>query len=156
MYVISHRGNLHGPSPEEENKPVYIDAAINSLFDVEVDIRYIEGGFYLGHDGPEYYIEPTWLKERKDYLWLHCKNKEALYLLADEYNVFYHDKDPYVLTSRKHIWCYPGSAVGPGCILVDLEYPTAYRIENIRQQRCSGICTDFAAHVCTESSTAIV
>ena len=50
LSIISHRGNLRGPKPEEENNPSYIDKAIEEYYEVEVDIRYTEGSFYLGHN----------------------------------------------------------------------------------------------------------
>lgn len=141
---ISHRGNLRGPEPERENKPDYIDAAINELFEVEVDIRFLEGNFYLGHDNPESFVDLHWLKERKEYLILHCKNREALYLLKDDYHCFWHENDAYTLTSKQKIWTYPNKSVGPDCIIVDLEPPTKEKIEDLVSKHCYAICTDYA------------
>ena len=39
MKLIAHRGNIHGENPSEENKPEYIDAAIDKGYDVEIDVR---------------------------------------------------------------------------------------------------------------------
>ena len=141
---ISHRGNLRGPEPNKENSPDYIDYAINELYEVEVDIRYIEGNFYLGHDKPEHFVDLHWLKERKDSLILHCKNLEALYLLKDEHHCFWHQEDTYTLTSMKKIWTCPGGMVGPDCIIVDLEPPTKERIEGWKAKGCYGVCSDYA------------
>jgi len=141
---ISHRGNLRGPEPENENNPDYIDAAINELFEVEVDIRYIEGNFYLGHDNAEYFVDLHWLKQRNDALILHCKNLPALYLLKDQFHCFWHENDSYTLTTQKKIWTYPGQYVGPDCIIVDLEPPTKERIEAWKAKDCYGVCSDYA------------
>ena len=53
MKLISHRGNIKEPNPKMENSPSYIDIAISSGYDVEIDIRFIDGKFYLGHDDPD-------------------------------------------------------------------------------------------------------
>ena len=49
MKLIAHRGNINGPNPEKENHPDYINTAIKSGYDVEVDVWFIDnktgGGF---------------------------------------------------------------------------------------------------------------
>ncbi len=141
---ISHRGNLRGPEPDKENSPDYIDAAINELYEVEVDIRYIEGNFYLGHDSPEHFVDLHWLKERTEYLILHCKNLPALYLLKDQHHCFWHESDCYTLTTRNKIWTYPNQNVGPDCIIVDLEPPTREKVEGWKAKGCYAVCSDYA------------
>jgi hypothetical protein len=54
MILISHRGNISGPNPEQENHPDYIWAAIQAGYDVEVDVWFENGKFMLGHDEPQY------------------------------------------------------------------------------------------------------
>ena len=142
--TISHRGNLRGPEPDKENNPSYIDLAIKELYEVEVDIRYIEGNFYLGHDNPEYFVDLYWLKERSEYLILHCKNLSALYLLKDQYHCFWHENDCYTLTTKQKIWTYPDQPVGPDCIIVDLEPPTKQKLESWKTKGCYGVCSDYA------------
>jgi glycerophosphoryl diester phosphodiesterase len=41
MKLIAHRGNTEGPNPLEENKPEYIEEAIENGFDVEIDIWFV-------------------------------------------------------------------------------------------------------------------
>ena len=65
MYFISHRGNLSGPDIKNENKIDYISHAINSGFDVEVDIYYYKNKFYLGHDEPSYLTSLNFLENKK-------------------------------------------------------------------------------------------
>ena len=77
MKIISHRGNIRGPIPDKENRPSYIDCAIGSGYDVEIDVRYLNGGLWLGHDGAQYKVDHNWLDKRKAYLWIHCKNLRA-------------------------------------------------------------------------------
>ena len=50
MYLISHRGNLNGIQKDKENEPEYIISAIDKGFDVEVDVRFENNKFFLGHD----------------------------------------------------------------------------------------------------------
>mgnify|MGYP000464708518 CR=1 FL=1 len=72
MKIISHRGNLRGIVVDKENRPSYIDSAIGCGYEVEVDIRYINNEFWLGHDYAKYEINLKWLTDRKDSLWIHC------------------------------------------------------------------------------------
>ena len=53
MKIISHRGNIRGAIPDKENRPSYIDCAIGSGYDVEIDLRMIDGELWLGHDEPQ-------------------------------------------------------------------------------------------------------
>jgi hypothetical protein len=83
MKLISHRGNVDSRRPDMENQPSYIDQAIASGYDVEVDIWHTPTGWCLGHDGPELTISQMWLHDRADKLWLHCKNFLALQKLLN-------------------------------------------------------------------------
>ena len=68
MKIISHRGNIRGECPDKENRPSYIDCAIGNGYDVEIDVRYLDGGLWLGHDGAQYKVDHNWLDKRKAYL----------------------------------------------------------------------------------------
>jgi hypothetical protein len=139
MILISHRGNLNGINKERENSPDYIDEALNGLNFVEVDVRMIEGSFYLGHDEPKYKVSLSWLKERKNMLILHCKNVEALKELKTDFVCFYHDNDDCVLMSNCFwIWTYPGKELTEDSIAVLPEYCDRWDISE-----CQGICSDF-------------
>lgn len=65
MILISHRGNRTGPNKDQENKPIFIDDALNKGFDCEIDIRMVDDQLYLGHDEPQYKIDIWWLYERR-------------------------------------------------------------------------------------------
>jgi hypothetical protein len=150
MKFISHRGNIDGilqDSTERENSPAYIDEAIDGGFDVEVDIRLINGyvppgDFYLGHDHPKYEVTLDWLIERKNSLWLHAKNVDALGWFLNSnigWNTFWHQEDNYTITSNGYIWVYPGKLPCKGSIIVMPE-KTDYKWKTMR--RCAGICSD--------------
>jgi hypothetical protein len=109
MKLISHRGNLKGRVPNKENRPSYVDCAIQLGYDVEVDVRYINEEFWLGHDEPDYKVSVEWLYKRKDKLWIHCKDIESsqkLRSLPNQYQYFCHNNDPYILTSTGHLWVH--------------------------------------------------
>ena len=114
MIYISHRGNINGRIEEAENKPEYIDDTIVQGFDVEVDVWYIDGEWWLGHDEPQYPIEFEWINKRSHKLWVHCKNIEAVEYLNEnevgckDINWFWHEEDTLTLTSFAYIWAYPG------------------------------------------------
>lgn len=61
MKIISHRGNLDGPTPDRENSPDFIKKALKSGYHVEIDLRIIDGKFWLGHDGPQYEVVSEFL-----------------------------------------------------------------------------------------------
>jgi hypothetical protein len=109
MKLIAHRGNYVGINRHLENKPEYIREALGNGYDVEIDVRLVNGTWYLGHDEPQYKINITdYLDER---YWLHCKNSEAFESLFNKYNVgnfFWHQEDDYTMTSSGLIWAYPG------------------------------------------------
>jgi hypothetical protein len=113
MKIISHRGNLTGSKPECENNPTYIQQALDLGFDVEVDVWYVDGEFFLGHDAPTYHVEKDWFDHK--FLWCHAKNQEALEqlwsmnLLLGTINYFWHENDRMTLTSQGIPWLFPGN-----------------------------------------------
>ena len=139
MKIISHRGNIRGSIPEKENRPSYIDCAIGSGHEVEIDVRYSNGSLWLGHDEPQYKIDHVWIEERKKYLWIHCKNIESLELLSSmhQLNVFWHENDAYTLTSKGFIWTYPHRKVCEKSIIV------CNNSKYAKYQNCFGVCSDY-------------
>ena len=140
MILISHRGNINGKKEELENKPQYIDESLSLGYDVEVDVWFIDGIFYLGHDNPQYGISLDWLYERKDKLWVHCKNVESIEkfnTLNENYNYFWHQEDTVTLTTKNFIWAYPGKQPIKNSISVLPE------LFNDNTSVCIGICSDY-------------
>ena len=101
MKIISHRGNIKGSIPEKENRPSYIDCAIGNGYDVEIDVRTINGELWLGHDEPQYKVIHTWLK-----CW--------------KYQSFCHTSDPYIYTSTGKIWLHDLSMVIDDDVIIPL------------------------------------
>ena len=140
MILISHRGNINGPIPEAENKPEYIEDTIRLGYEVEIDIWKIDHQFFLGHDNPQYEIDITWIDDRSNKLWIHCKNIEALGFFNKfnfDINYFWHQEDTATLTSKKYIWAYPGKQPIKNSIAV---MPEIYN-DDIFQ--CLGVCSDY-------------
>mgnify|MGYP001254935670 FL=1 len=136
MKLISHRGNLDGPRIDLENSPEYINNALSHGYDVEIDVRFINGFFYLGHDRAEHKIEKNFLQTEG--LWCHAKNIEALEELRKLNCVyFWHENDDYTLTSNGFIWAYPGKKLTKNSICV---LPEKVEYSEIN---CAGICSDF-------------
>ena len=138
MKIISHRGNVRGPIPEKENRPSYIDCAIGNGYDVEIDLRIIDGELWLGHDVPQYKVEHSWLQPRKEYLWIHCKDLAAA-KECWEYQSFCHMGDPYTYTSTGKIWLHDLSMKIDNNVIIPL-------IDDIDYSPMNGdpyaICTD--------------
>lgn len=139
MILISHRGNISGKNPYNENNPSYIQNAVLRGYECEIDVWYVNGDFYLGHDNPEYKVNHEFLQDNK--FWCHAKNLEALEtMLSDEkIHCFWHETDKYTITSKKYIWAYPGSIVTGKhksiCVLPELNDQDA--------KNFAGICSDF-------------
>lgn len=142
MKLISHRGNYNGVNPERENKPSYIDTAISMGYEVEVDIRHVEGEFYLGHDTPDTLVTLTWIEKRKNNIWFHCKNLESAKELSKIENVKYfcHSNDDYVLTSTKYLWVHNLKLpIDNTCIIPLLDEQS---VKNFENKDVYAICTD--------------
>jgi len=137
MRSIAHRGNTEGRNKKLENHPNYISNAIHEGYDAEVDV-WLSDGLDLGHDKPQYSIELDYLLSFSEFLWIHCKNLEALHFLNEfpELNVFWHQKDDFTLTSKNFIWTYPGKQVTQNSILV---IGDACKYEG---PSCYGLCAD--------------
>lgn len=110
--IISHRGNLNGPS-HDENTKLAVDRAISFDLDVEIDVWSVDGILYLGHDAPSEMISIDFLQKRSEKLWIHAKNYEALLALSrvSSLNVFFHNLDAYTITTHGNIWAYPTSYI---------------------------------------------
>ena len=56
MILIAHRGLTDGADRAFENHPKKIANSLRDGFDCEIDVRYINGEWFLGHDGPDHKI----------------------------------------------------------------------------------------------------
>ena len=140
MILISHRGNTNGRFESHENEPNYIDKAIKEGYDVEIDVWFTDNVLYLGHDKPQYGIDLRWFRDRVSKLWIHCKNVEAIVFFQQcgyDFNYFWHQEDDITLTSKNHIWGYPGKQPIKNSIAVMPE------INNDSILSCKGICSDY-------------
>lgn len=136
MIFISHRGNIYGKWSQFENSPDYIEKAIKFGFDVEVDVWFVDGKFWLGHDSPQYETDYKFLINEK--LWCHAKNIEALFEMKKYViHYFWHENDTVTLTSKNYVWAYPTKNLIKNSIAVIPDFGE-YDFTNIR-----GICSDY-------------
>ncbi len=137
LIKISHRGNTIGPS-SNENEPKHIKFALKT-YDVEIDVWW-KDGFWLGHDKPTYKVDQNFLRNPK--LWCHAKNMEALVKMRSdpEIHCFFHGEDDATLTSRGHIWCFPGKEI-PGSIVNQPEW--FGNLEQLDLTGYEGVCSDY-------------
>jgi glycerophosphoryl diester phosphodiesterase len=144
MILISHRGNINGCNSQKENTQEYIQKAIDAGYHVEIDVWLKNNQLFLGHDQPETPIYLNWLIERKDKLWIHCKNFESLSaLLKMDLNVFYHENEDYTIISNGMIWAHNLKEVNEDCIIPLLDSSSA--VLNKRYYNITpvyGICSD--------------
>ena len=136
MLLISHRGNLNGIQKKRENSPTYINEALSKGYDVEVDVRFTDDKFFLGHDTNQYKVNKEFLENKR--IWCHAKTVEALMALEKtNAHYFWHQEDDYTITSKGFIWTYPGKKLSLKSICV---LPEKFNYEKIK---CTGICSDF-------------
>jgi hypothetical protein len=142
MILISHRGNVDGRIANSENSPYYVLNALEKGFEVEIDVWFVDGKFYLGHDEPFYSIEESFLENEK--FWCHAKNEDSLFKMLENPNIhcFWHQEDDYTLTSKGIPWVYPGKKVSKNSIWV-LPEKTNYKYVKLD---CLGICSDNISH----------
>jgi hypothetical protein len=149
MIIIAHRGNIGGSDPEIENHPKQIDRCIAGYqFSVEIDLwKREDGTLALGHDWPEHDVNIHWLHMRSNFLWIHCKNIQALSHLQtnpfrDDFNFFWHENDDYTLTSKGYIWTYPGKEIPyPSRAIAVMPEFNDHDYHDVRT--FNGVCTDF-------------
>ena len=135
MIYISHRGYINGVDERIENNPNNITKLLEKNIHVEVDVRYYNDSFYLGHDDPKYKIDVNFLKHKN--LWCHAKNFETLDEIRKiDCHYFWHQEDDYTLTSKGFVWVYPGKPLIKNSIAV---LPEKFK-QDI--SICYGICTD--------------
>lgn len=142
MKLISHRGNIDSIQIDFENRVDYIENAINSGFDCEVDVRINNGKLFLGHDEPQYELNIDWLEKYYTKLWLHCKDTQVIekFYQLDHFgrylHYFWHENDTLTITNKGYLWVYPGNQPIIGSIAVLPE------LNNDDISKCYGICSD--------------
>jgi hypothetical protein len=148
MIYIAHRGLFDGYNEEMENHPDQIRAALDAGFDAEIDVRLIDGKWFLGHDAPVHEVEQSFLSQAG--LWLHCKNEGALIELTrcrEGFNFFWHQSDDFTLTSGGFIWTYPGKTVDPEFgVRVQPEWNKYWR-EDVHNIVGYGVCSKFVSYI---------
>jgi hypothetical protein len=141
MKLISHRGNISGPNPEQENHPEYIAEALKQGYDVEIDVWFKDNKFMLGHDEPQYEFPFELIDQAYPKLWIHCKNIDALSKLNEldpngsKVNYFWHENDLGVLTSKSYIWST--NLINNGILVM----PELFDKQPI--ETTMGICSDY-------------
>lgn len=142
MKLIAHRGNINGKCSEKENRPDYIDEAIIQGYDVEIDVWFSDDCLWLGHDNPQYKISTDWLDERKDKLWIHCKNFYALseLIMHPTLRVFFHETEDYTIIRNGLIWAHNLKEINDHCIIPLLSKEEVSKKPDVE---VFGICSDY-------------
>lgn len=138
MIFIAHRGNTQGKNPELENKPDYLERALELGYDVEIDVWLSDKSdeFLLGHDVGIHSIKKDWILQ--DGIWCHAKTIKTLeVLLSMKAKCFFHDSDDCTLTSTGHIWTFPGKEITSQSILVDPDNVLSH-------VGCYAVCSDYS------------
>ena len=146
MKLISNKGNLRGIISEYENTPEYIEAALNSGFDVKIDLLLNDGKLFIGNDSNKIKLDIDWLEKYHNKLWLECKDINLIQKLNQldnrgaYLNYFWHENDQYTLTSHRWIWTYPGKPLTKNSICVMPEWH--YDLSEFAFD-CYGVCSDY-------------
>jgi len=110
MKFISHRGNFNGRNKINENSINIIESVISNGYDVEIDLWYHSGDFYLGHDSAIQLVSECFLNEYSDKLLIHCKDDGSLFRLNrsnTKFEIFTHADDVFTLSSKNRILIHP-------------------------------------------------
>lgn len=148
MKLIAHRGNIAGAKKDLENTMGYVEQAIESNFDSEIDL-WFDQDWYLGHDSPGEKVSETWLIKNSSFLWIHAKNLSAMEKLANSgstFNFFWHEKDERTLTSKGQFWTYPGKSLGKLSIAVMPEWDDTLDLNKLLSADIFGVCSDFVSN----------
>ena len=155
MIKIAHRGNVSGPNPGRENTSKYLDEAIALGYIAEVDIWKVGDRLYMTHectlnDRTEINIE--WLRSRKNEIIIHCKDIVTLQFFScslEDWHFYFHENDPYTLTSSNWIWAMPGCSVyeyKPKDIYNSADCISICNLPELSDQDVSpfaGVCSDY-------------
>jgi hypothetical protein len=145
MRYIAHRGLFNGPDKLLENRPEQIELALQKGYDCEVDLWVVNSECWLGHDGPQYLINESFLNHIG--LWIHAKNLAALrWLRNTSLNYFWHENDKFTLTSHNWIWTNPGNDLTSISIMVMPEV-TDSTLSICKNTQCYAICSDFVEQI---------
>ena len=138
MRYISHRGNITGREAYRENTIEYIQEALDKGYDVEVDVWYVGGKLYLGHNYAQEEVSLEFLNDER--LWVHCKDVKALEIcLKNQIHCFFHNEDDATITSYGYIWVYPNKELG---ITREMSVAVLPEYNNSDTTNCYGICSD--------------
>jgi len=133
---ISNRGNLGGKDTEEENKPDYLEKALDYGVCVKTDIWLIKDRPVTGTEYPSIGINLDLFDKEK--LIVQARNPSALlYLLKNGYHCFWRETDNLIMTNRNFILSYAGS-IFPKSIMMLPEENTILTNDDYM-----GICSDF-------------
>ena len=115
MKLISHRGNIDGAVPQQENIPNKI-IEVSKNFRVEVDVWMIDGQLYLGHDKKNEAVNINFLK--KFNCLVHCKNIEGFEFMSKEKKVesFYQSDELIIITSFGNYLYHSSAALNKNSI----------------------------------------
>ena len=152
-FIIAHRANLEGPDPKTENTPEAIQKCIEAGIDIELDIWYKDGKFFLGHDEPKIEFDIINYNFYPIKVFVHCKTIETYVKFKQkrsnfyEFSAFIHDKDMATLTSDGNIWTYPGQPLFKESIAVMPEYVSKqYQRDTeflFKNNEITGVCSDY-------------
>lgn len=142
--LISHRGNIIKRNPKRENSPDYINDALSKGFYVEIDLRWHDGDFWLGHDEPQYKIDIIFLLNTN--LFIHCKDFKSYAALRafseianfdiSALHVFIHDQG-HALTTSGYVITAPGEELSLLSIAMMPEMALGWDVS-----QAAGICSD--------------
>jgi len=154
--IIAHRALLRGPDFIKENTIDSINECIRMNINIELDIRYIDGNWYLGHDHPQEIIDLDTFDFGFVHVFFHCKNIETLNrccntLFKEQFegqiDFFYHDQDSVTLTKNGLIWSYPKSKLFDWsiCVMPELVSKKYFEktINKYNDSKIYAICTDY-------------
>lgn len=151
--IIAHRANVYGPNPKTENTIESIDFCVKNYINIEIDIWYKDGKYFLGHDEPKIEFDPIKYNFGIINVFFHCKTLETFfnlrkfYLNSKQFDLFIHNKDDATITNCGYMWTYPGKELFKDSIAVMPEIISEFYLEDVRKKyiknEIKAVCTDY-------------
>lgn len=147
MKLISHRGNLNGVNPILENEPTQIETCIKIGYGVEIDLRIKNGVPHLGHDYAQYPISKEWISSKKENLWIHVKEYDALTWLLNsvpDSTYFCHQSDEFTVVNNGYVWLHNlKNMTHEKCVIPLLGIEDIQKFDFSLNPQLGFVCTDF-------------
>ncbi len=150
--LIAHRALINGPNSQLENHPTQVQQCLHAGYDVEIDLRFQNQQWWLGHDQADYTVNTDFLCQPG--LWIHAKDHSAAFELSQlwqihpQLNFFWHEDDQRTMTSQGIWWSLAHHPMSIHSVAVMPEWHLGEdKMAQCASWQCAGICSDYVGSI---------